>query len=101
MATLIEKARKGIITPEMEMVAETERVTHEFIRSGVAEGSIVILRNIERANPPSPPFAKGGLGRIEPLGIGGGLRTKINANIGTSGDKADINIELEKLKVAI
>lgn len=101
MATLIEKARKGVITPEMEFVAETEMVTPEFIRSGIAEGNIVILRNIKRANPPSPPFAKGGLGGIEPLGIGGGLRTKINANIGTSGDKADINIELEKLKVAI
>src|SRR3990170_5504580 len=85
----------------MEMVAETERVTPEFIRSGIAEGCIVILKNIKRANPPSPPFEKGGLGGIEPLGIGGGLRTKINANIGTSGDRVDINIELEKLKVAI
>src|SRR3989338_4334578 len=101
MATLIEKARKGIITPEMEAVAETERVTPEFIRSGIAEGNIVILRNIKRANPPSPPFVKRGRGGIKPLGIGGGLRTKINANIGTSGDKVDINIELEKLKVAI
>src|SRR3989338_8570481 len=88
MATLIEKARKGIITPEMEFVAETERVTPEFIRSGIAEGNIVITQNKKRNN-------------IEPLGIGGGLRTKINANIGTSGDKVDINIELEKLKVAI
>ncbi|MBI3584796.1 MAG: phosphomethylpyrimidine synthase ThiC [Nitrospinae bacterium] len=88
MATLIEKARKGVITPEMEFVAETERVTPEFIRSGIADGIIVITQNKKRKD-------------IEPLGIGGGLRTKINANIGTSGDKADINIELEKLKVAI
>jgi len=38
MTTLIEKARKGVITSEMEMVAETEKVTPEFIRSGIAEG---------------------------------------------------------------
>ena len=88
MATLIEKARKGVITPEMEFVAETERVTPEFIRSGIAEGSIVITQNKKRND-------------IEPLGIGGGLRTKINANIGTSGDKVDIGVELKKLKVAI
>jgi phosphomethylpyrimidine synthase len=96
MITLIEKARKGVITPEMEFVAETERVTPEFIRSGIAEGSIVITQSIKR-----PPFTKRGRGWIKPLGIGGGLRTKINANIGTSGDRVDINIELEKLKVAI
>jgi len=88
MTTLIEKARKGVITPEMEMVAETERVTPEFIRSGIAEGNIVITQNKKRNN-------------IEPLAIGGGLRTKINANIGTSGDKVDVDVELKKLKVAI
>ncbi|HBA27453.1 MAG TPA: phosphomethylpyrimidine synthase [Nitrospinae bacterium] len=88
MTTLIEKARKGVITPEMEMVAETERVTPEFIRSGIADGIIVITQNKKRND-------------IEPLGIGGGLRTKINANIGTSGDKVDIDVELKKLKVAI
>jgi len=88
MTTLIEKARKNIITPEMEFVAETERVTPEFIRSGIAEGNIVITQNKKRNN-------------IEPLAIGGGLRTKINANIGTSGDKVDVDVELKKLKVAI
>jgi len=81
MTTLIEKARKGVITSEMEMVAETEKVTPEFIRSGIADGIIVITQNKKRND-------------IEPLGIGGGLRTKINANIGTSGDKVDIDVEL-------
>lgn len=56
----------------------------------------MITRNIIR-----PPFTKGRLGGIKPLGIGGGLRTKINANIGTSGDNADVANELKKLKVAI
>jgi phosphomethylpyrimidine synthase len=88
MSTLIEKARKGIITTEMEIVAEAESVPPKFIRNGIAEGSIVITKNVKRAN-------------IKPLGIGGGLRTKINANIGTSGDRVDINTELKKLKVAI
>ncbi|MBI3813469.1 MAG: phosphomethylpyrimidine synthase ThiC [Nitrospinae bacterium] len=96
MATLIEKARKGIIAPEMETAAEAESVTPEFIRNGIAEGSIVITKNVKR-----PPFVKGGRGGIKPLGIGGGLRTKINANIGTSGDRADINTELSKLKIAV
>jgi phosphomethylpyrimidine synthase len=88
MATLIEKARKGVITPEIEAVAYTERVTPEFIRSGISEGAIVITQNKKRSN-------------LEPLAIGGGLRTKINANIGTSGDKVDLDVELKKLKVAI
>lgn len=88
MTTLIENAKKGIVTLEMEAVAEMENVTPEFIRGGIVEGSIVITKNVKRAN-------------IKPLGIGRGLRTKINANIGTSGDRTNIDIELKKLKVAI
>jgi phosphomethylpyrimidine synthase len=69
-------------------VAQTEGLSEEFIRKGVAEGSIVIAKNINRK------FKK-------IVGIGTGLKTKVNANIGTSPDHIDINEELTKLEVAI
>ena len=90
MTTLIEKARKGVITPEMEMVAETERVTPEFIRSGIAEGCIVILKNIKRANPPSPPLVKRGRGGVKTPGLGGGVKAKKKTKIRNSSEQIDI-----------
>jgi phosphomethylpyrimidine synthase len=86
--TRIEIARYGKITEELKAAAEIEGVSIEHIRGGIAGGTIVITRNTLRRN-------------IAPLAIGGGLRTKINANIGTSEDKADIKEELEKLRVAV
>ncbi len=86
--TQLELARKGIISPQMSLVAEQEEIEAEFIRQGVAEGTIVIPASIEHAN-------------LVPCGIGQGLKTKVNANIGTSSDFGDINTELEKLRVAI
>ena len=86
--TQLEKARKGVITDEMKICAGDEGVEPEYIRHGVAEGTIVICRNINHTT-------------IKPLAIGKGLRTKINANIGTSKDHTDLNIELEKLRVAV
>lgn len=86
--SLMELARSGKITEEMEAVAEAEGVEPEFIREGVASGSIVILRNIRHMN-------------IEPVAIGKGLRTKVNANIGSSPDQIDLELELQKLSVAI
>src|SRR3990170_6424611 len=71
----------------MKKAALSEGVSADFIRDGVAKGNIAICRN-KRHN-------------IEPLAIGKGLRTKINANIGTSGDSADLSVELEKLRVAV
>lgn len=85
--TQIEQGRQGIITEEMKEAALQERVPADFIREGVAAGNIVICKN-KRHN-------------IKPLAIGKGLRTKINANIGTSGDSADLSVELEKLHVSI
>lgn len=85
--TQMEQARQGIISKEMEQAALSEGVAADFIRRGVANGSIVICRNKRHD--------------IAPLGIGKGLRTKINANIGTSGDSADLSVELEKLRVAV
>ncbi|RJP64317.1 MAG: phosphomethylpyrimidine synthase ThiC [Candidatus Abyssobacteria bacterium SURF_17] len=86
--TQLLKAKQGVITPEMERVSGTERQTPEFIRAGIAEGNIIITQNIRHTS-------------AKPLGIGKGLTTKVNANIGTSGDHADIEEELQKLEVAI
>lgn len=85
--TQLEKARSGILSEEMEICAAQEGVEAEYIRQGVADGTIVICRNV---NHPT----------IKPLAIGRGLRTKVNANIGTSKDNNDPDAELEKLHVA-
>jgi phosphomethylpyrimidine synthase len=86
--TQILEARKGNITPEMEAVARAEGATVDHIVDGVAKGTIVITRNIRHTS-------------ITPLGVGKGLRTKINANIGTSKDRMSIEGEIEKLKTAV
>jgi len=86
--TQLELAKEGIISSPMKLVAEQEGVDAEFIRQGVAKGTIVIPANINHTN-------------LVPCGIGQGLRTKVNANIGTSSDFGDVNTELEKLRVAI
>ena len=86
--TQLELAREGTISPQMSLVAQNEGVEAEFIRRGVAEGTIVIPANIKHTN-------------LAPCGIGQGLRTKVNANIGTSSDFGNIDTELEKLRVAI
>jgi phosphomethylpyrimidine synthase len=86
--TQLDFARSGIITKSMHEVALTEGVTPEFIRSGIADGNIIICQNIKRVG-----------GR--PLAVGKGLRTKVNANIGTSADDLDISKELEKARVAV
>ena len=86
--TQLELARQGIISPQMETVAQYEGLETELIRQGIAEGIIVIPANIKHTN-------------LVPRGIGQGLKTKINANIGTSSDFGDIDTELEKLRIAI
>ncbi|MCL0057609.1 phosphomethylpyrimidine synthase ThiC [Dehalococcoidales bacterium] len=83
-----EWAREGVISPQMHLVAQGEGLDAEFIRQGVAEGTIVIPANTNHTN-------------LTPCGIGHGLRTKVNANIGTSSDFGNIDTELEKLQVAI
>jgi phosphomethylpyrimidine synthase len=88
MATQLEKARKGQISPEMETVAGKEGVEPESVRRRVAAGTLVVPANINHAG-------------LEPCGIGEGLATKVNANIGTSSDFGGIDTELEKLKTAL
>jgi len=86
--TQIEEAVQNRLTPEMESVARCESVPAESVRQGVLKGDTVILRNRKRRNAP-------------PLGVGRGLRTKINANIGTSTDDSDISAEVEKARMAV
>jgi len=86
--TQLESARAGKITLEMKIVAEKEHVSPETIREGVAAGKIVIPANIN-ALP------------RKPCGIGKGLRTKVNANIGTSPDFPEVEDEIVKLRIAI
>ena len=86
--TQLELAREGIISPQMEVVAQYDGVEAEFVQQGVAKGTIVIPANIKHTS-------------LVPRGIGQGLKTKVNANIGASSDFGTIDTELEKLRVAI
>ncbi len=82
-----EYALKGEITPEMKQVAEDEGLPVEFILNGLKNGHIVILKNIGH--------------NVKPVGVGEGLRVKVNANIGTSPEHMKIKEEIEKLRVAV
>jgi phosphomethylpyrimidine synthase len=84
--TQLERAQKNELTREIDSVAKSEGVDPDIVRSRVASGKIVIPANRNRT--------------AAIVGIGKGLRTKINASIGTSTDIADIAMEVEKAKVA-
>ncbi|MEA1936409.1 MAG: phosphomethylpyrimidine synthase ThiC [Thermodesulfobacteriota bacterium] len=86
--TQLEIARKGKISEEMEICAGKEGVEPEFIRKGVEDGNIVVIRNRNHTS-------------ILPLAIGKGLKTKVNSNIGTSKDRAYLDIELEKVRISV
>ena len=86
--TQMDAARKGIITPEMMAVAEKEYRTPEEIRKLVSEGQVVICANKLHTS-------------INPSGVGSMLRTKINVNLGVSGDCKDYDIEMEKATTAV
>src|SRR5512137_979362 len=86
--TQLEMARKGIISEEMAFCAKQESVAPETIRKGVEDGTIVVVRNNRHTS-------------IAAMAIGKGLRTKVNANVGTSKDRADVAHELEKVRVSI
>ena len=85
--TQLEEAKKGNITSEMKFVAKKEEIDVNVLRKYVASGKVVIPKNNNFDTLPT--------------GIGKGLHTKINANIGSSTENEDINIELEKLKVLV
>lgn len=87
-ATQMEAARKGIITPEMKIVAEKERRTPQELLPLMAAGKMVIPANIHHKN-------------LSPNGVGSMLRTKINANLGISRDCKDYDVEMEKVLRAV
>ncbi len=87
MKTQLELAREGVVTPVMEKVAQDEGFTGEQIRVNVAAGHVVIPCNPGRKHQ-------------KICGIGKGLRTKVNASIGTSSDISDVALEIRKAKIA-
>ena len=87
-ATQMDAAKQGILTPEMETVAKEEHLEPELVRERVAKGTICIPANIYHKS-------------LHPYGIGEGLRTKINVNLGISGDCRDYSAEFEKVKLAL
>ena len=85
--TQIELAREGVLTGIMKAVAVAENLPAEMIREGVAKGEIVVPSNPKRNNQKA-------------VGIGKGLRTKVNASIGTSSDICDVGMEVRKARIA-
>ncbi len=86
--TQIESAKKGIITNQMKIVAAKESIDEEKLRQLIAEGKVVIPSNKNHKN-------------LDPIGIGKFLKTKVNANIGTSGDFDKIEDELKKIDMVV
>ena len=81
-STQMEAARKGIITPELEIVAKKERMTTEELLPLVASGKVAICANKNHKC-------------IDPEGVGSMLRTKINVNLGVSRDCKDYDVEMQ------
>lgn len=86
--TQMDAARKGIVTPELKIVAEKEKMTLEELIPLVASGKVVIPANINHKC-------------LNPEGIGSMLRTKINVNLGISKDCKDYDVEMEKVMSAV
>ena len=88
MTTQLHNAKLSDITPEMEKVAKDEAVPVKKLMKKIADGLVVIPANKLHT-------------KLKPIGIGDGLRVKINANIGSSPHKFDVDYELKKLDVAV
>ena len=86
--TQMDAAKQGIITKQMEIVAQKEHLEPEVIRQRVAQGTVAIPANINHTS-------------LSPEGIGQGLRTKINVNLGISGDSVDYEREMEKVRLSL
>jgi phosphomethylpyrimidine synthase len=86
--TQIEAARAGRFTPEAKSILSREPLDSTLFLQRVAAGEIVILRNRNHSN-------------VDPVAVGKGLRTKVNANLGTSTDAADPDAEIAKAKAAV
>ena len=86
--TQMEAAKKGIVTKEMEIVAQKEQMDTKELMELVAKGTVAIPANINHKS-------------LSAEGIGDGLKTKINVNLGISGDCKDYTLEFEEVKMAI
>lgn len=86
--TQMDAARKGIITPEMKIVAKKEKMTEEALRELIACGKVVIPANKNHKS-------------LDPEGVGSMLSTKINVNLGVSRDCKDYDIEMKKVMAAV
>ena len=86
--TQMEAARQGVLTPQMEQVLADEAISREALLSRVAEGQIVIPANIKHHN-------------VKGTGIGAGLKTKVNVNLGVSKDCCQLDMEIQKVKDAL
>lgn len=87
-STQMDAARKGIITPQMAAVAAKEKMAPEKLRELMAQGQVIIPANKNHK-------------KLDPEGVGAGLRTKINVNLGVSKDCCDLDLEMEKVLKAI
>jgi phosphomethylpyrimidine synthase len=87
MSTIMQEARRGVVTPAMKEVARKENVSEEAVRNGIASGRIVMP-----CNPVHDPV---------PAAIGEGMSVKVNVNLGTSRDMVCMDTELRKLEVAL
>ena len=87
-STQMEAAKAGIVTPEMKTVAEDEGIDVEVLRARVAAGTVAIPANRNHRS-------------LHASGVGEGLRTKINVNLGISGDMRDYDCEMKKVDMAL
>ena len=87
-STQMEAAKKGIVTPQMETVAADEGMEIQTLLERVAKGTIAIPANKNHT-------------ALHPAGVGEGLRTKVNVNLGISGDVRDYSCEMEKVNMAL
>lgn len=85
--TQMDAARKGIVTKELRQVAQEEAIAEQELLELVAGGQVVIPANVRHTV-------------LHPHGVGKGLRTKINVNLGVSGDCVDYRVEMEKVRLA-
>ncbi|MGD0596768.1 MAG: phosphomethylpyrimidine synthase ThiC [Sedimentisphaerales bacterium] len=90
MATQLEIAQSGRISPEVEYVAKAEGIEAGIVRDEIAAGRLVVPANVIHLKR-----------NLKPAGIGRVLRTKVNANIGVSSVRSTVGEEIEKMRVAI
>lgn len=86
--TQMDAARKGIKTSKMNIVAQKEKMAPDALRELIATGKVIIPANKNHTN-------------LDPEGVGQGLRTKINVNLGISKDCCDVDLEMDKVRLAL